>query len=215
MKVFLHSPTTLGNLPRERVTGTMNDQDKILMLGLSNRDKRAYAILFETYHAPLFRFAETYVCCPGLAEDIVQEVFIKLWENSSRRISKSIRSYLFLMVRNACIDYLRSVQVEDKKMQKLFEAQIVSDSVDLDIDDHISQKIKEAINELPEQCREVYQMSVFDGLKYSEISEELNISVSSVKVQVYRAKNSLREKLTNLREFLILFSLMHFSKKVY
>ncbi|RXQ96720.1 RNA polymerase sigma-70 factor [Ancylomarina salipaludis] len=202
-------------MPRERVTGTMNDQDKILMLGLSNRDKRAYAILFETYHAPLFRFAETYVCCPGLAEDIVQEVFIKLWENSSRRISKSIRSYLFLMVRNACIDYLRSVQVEDKKMQKLFEAQIVSDSVDLDIDDHISQKIKEAINELPEQCREVYQMSVFDGLKYSEISEELNISVSSVKVQVYRAKNSLREKLTNLREFLILFSLMHFSKKVY
>lgn len=185
------------------------------MLGLSNRDKRAYAILFETYHAPLFRFAETYVCCPGLAEDIVQEVFIKLWENPFRRVSKSLRSYLFLMVRNACIDYLRSVQVEDKKMQKLFEAQIVSDSADLDLDDDISQKIKEAINELPEQCREVYQMSVFDGLKYSEISEELNISVSSVKVQVYRAKNSLREKLTNLREFLILFSLMHFPKKVY
>ena len=176
------------------------------MLGLVNRDKRVYAILFETYHAPLFRFAETYVCCPGLAEDIVQNVFIKIWENSVSRVSKSLRSYLFLMVRNACIDYLRSVQVEDKKKQILFEAQVLSDSVDLSIDENISLKIKNAINELPEQCREVYQMSVFDGLKYSEIADELNISVSAVKVQIYRAKNSLRDKLDSLREFLILFS---------
>jgi len=186
----------------------MNDQEKIVMLGLANRDKRAYVILFETYHAPLFRFAETYVCCPGLAEDIVQEVFIKLWENPVSRVSRSLRSYLFLMVRNACIDYLRSVQVEDKKMQKLFEAQILSDSVDLDIDEDITSKIKDAIEELPEQCREVYQMSVFDGLKHAEIAEELDISLSSVKVQVYRAKNSLREKLASLREFMILFSFM-------
>lgn len=191
----------------------MNDQEKIVMIGLANRDKRAYALLFETYHAPLFRFAETYVCCPGLAEDIVQEVFIKIWENPVRRVSKSLRSYLFLMVRNACIDYLRSVQVEDKKMQKLFEAQVISDSVDLDIDEDISLKIKDAINELPEQCREVYQMSVFDGLKHAEIAEELDISISSVKVQVYRAKNNLREKLVSLREFMIFFSFMSSRKK--
>jgi len=186
----------------------MNDQEKILMLGLANRDKRAYAILFETYHAPLFRFAETYVCCPGLAEDIVQDVFIKIWENPVSRVSKSLRSYLFLMVRNSCIDYLRTVQVEDKKMQKLFEAQVLSDSVDLDIDENITLKIRDAIEELPEQCREVYQMSVYDGLKHAEIAEELDISVSSVKVQVYRAKNNLRDKLSCLREFMILFSFM-------
>ena len=190
----------------------MNDQEKILILGLANRDKSAYAILFETYHAPLFRFAETYVCCPGLAEDIVQDVFIKIWENPVSRVSKSLRSYLFLMVRNSCIDYLRSVQVEDKKKQKLFEAQVLSDSGDLDIDENISRKIKDAINELPEQCREVYQMSIFDGLKHSEIAEELEISVSVVKVQVFRAKKNLRKKLMNLREFLVLFSLMYLPK---
>jgi len=182
------------------------------MLGLANRDKRVYGLLFETYHAPLFRFAETYVCCPGLAEDIVQDIFIKIWENPLSRISRSLRSYLFLMVRNACIDYLRSVQVEDKKMQKLFEAQVLSDSVDLDINEDITLKIKDAIDELPEQCREVYHMSVYDGLKHSEIADELNISVSAVKVQVYRAKNSLREKLASLREFMILFSFMSFQK---
>jgi len=190
----------------------MNDQEKIVMLGLANRDKRVYALLFETYHAPLFRFAETYVCCPGLAEDIVQEVFIKLWENPVSRVSKSLRAYLFLMVRNACIDYLRSVQVEDKKKQKLFEAQVLSDSVDLDIDENITLKIKDAIEELPEQCREVYQMSVYDGLKHAEIAEELDISVSAVKVQVYRAKKILREKLTSLRECMLLFTSIFFSK---
>ncbi|MDE5420732.1 RNA polymerase sigma-70 factor [Ancylomarina sp. DW003] len=191
----------------------MNNQEKILLLGLANRDRRVYAILFETYHAPLFRFAESYVCCPGLAEDIVQNVFIKMWEYPLKRISKSLRSYLFLMVRNACVDYLRSIQIEDKKKQKLFEAQILSDSVDLDIDENITLKIKGAIDELPEQCREVYKMSVFDGLKYSEIADELNISVSAVKVQVFRAKNRLREKLVSLRELLVLFSFISFQKK--
>jgi RNA polymerase sigma-70 factor (ECF subfamily) len=191
----------------------MNNQEKILMLGLANRDRRVYAILFETYHAPLFRFAETYVCCPGLAEDIVQNVFIKIWENPLNRVSKSLRSYLFLMVRNACIDYLRSIQVEDKKKQKLFEAQVLSDSIDLDIDENITLKIKNAIEELPEQCREVYQMSVFDGLKHSEIADEMNISVSAVKVQVFRAKNRLREKLANLRELFVLLSFMSFPKR--
>lgn len=191
----------------------MNNQEKILLLGLANRDRRVYAILFETYHAPLFRFAESYVCCPGLAEDIVQNVFIKMWEYPLKRVSKSLRSYLFLMVRNACVDYLRSIQIEDKKKQKLFEAQILSDSVDLDIDENITLKIKGAIDELPEQCREVYKMSVFDGLKYSEIADELNISVSAVKVQVFRAKNRLREKLVSLRELLVLFSFISFQKK--
>lgn len=97
----------------------MNNQEKILLLGLANRDRRVYAILFETYHAPLFRFAESYVCCPGLAEDIVQNVFIKMWEYPLKRVSKSLRSYLFLMVRNACVDYLRSIQIEDKKAKTI------------------------------------------------------------------------------------------------
>ncbi|MCT4604131.1 MAG: RNA polymerase sigma-70 factor [Marinifilum sp.] len=180
--------------------------ETILVNGILSRDKKAFSVLFETYHAPLFRFAESYVCCPGLAEDIVQEVFIKLWENTDIRISGSLRSYLFLMVRNRCVDYLRSIKLEDKKKQQLMDAQIISDSVDLELDKGVSQRIKQAIQELPDQCRKVYELSVYSGLKHVEIAEELEISVNTVKAQVFRAKNKLRETLSNIKELLLLFS---------
>lgn len=184
-----------------------------MILGLAKRDRRTFGLLFEKYHAPLFRFAETYVGCPETSEDIVQEVFIKLWENPETRISKSLQAYLFLMVRNRCIDYLRFLQVEDKKQKKLMEALILSDSVDLELDEEVSRKIKAAIEELPVQCQQVYCMSVFDGLKHAEIADELGISVNAVKVQVFRAKKSLREKLYSLHEFLVLFSGFYFRRR--
>lgn len=180
--------------------------DKILLKGIEDRNQSSFKLLYETYHAPLFRFAESYVCCPGIAEDIVQEVFIKIWEDRASRINRSLRAYLFLMVRNRCIDYLRTMKVEDKRKLKLMESQILSDSVELNMDETITREIKKAIEELPAQCKEVYKMSVFDGLKHAEIAEELDISVDSVKVQVFRAKKGLRKKLLHLRELLLLFS---------
>jgi RNA polymerase sigma-70 factor (family 1) len=184
----------------------MENQEKLILIGLANRNRQMFEWLFKEYHAPLFRFAESYVCCPDLAEDIVQEVFIKLWENPTSHISRSLRAYLFFMVRNSCIDYLRSVKVEDKNRTKLMEAQILSDSVDIEMDESFIDRIKIVINELPDQCRQVYQMSVFDGLKHTEIAEELGISESAVKVQIFRAKKHLQKRLLHLREFLILFT---------
>ncbi|PXY03229.1 hypothetical protein DF185_03865 [Marinifilum breve] len=187
-------------------------EERLLSKKIAERDKNAFRLLFETYHAQLFRFAETYVCSPDLAEDIVQEVFIKLWENSHIKISRSLRSYLFLMVKNACIDHLRSVKLEDKKKLKLAEAQIISESVGVNLDSEVSLKIKRAIDELPDQCKEVYRMSVYSGLKHAEIADELDISVNAVKVQVYRAKKLLKKKLYSLKELLVLFS--HLFKRV-
>lgn len=183
----------------------MNNKEQLLTRGILNNDRKAYRLLYETYHASLFRFAETYVCCPGLSEDIVQEVFIKLWEESNLRIKRSLKSYLFLMVRNKCIDYLRSIHVEDKRKLKLMEAQINSDTIELSLDDKVTAEIKKAILELPAQCQQVYKMFVYDGLKYAEIALELDISIESVKVQVFRAKKNLRFKLAHLKELLILF----------
>jgi RNA polymerase sigma-70 factor (ECF subfamily) len=188
-------------------------EDRLLIRKIAQHDREAFRMLFESYHAQLFRFAEIYVCSPDIAEDIVQEVFIKLWENSGIRINQSLRSYLFLMVKNACIDYLRSLKLEDKKKKRLAEAQILSESVAINLDSEVSQKIKMAIDELPEQCKEVYRMSIYSGLKHSEIAEELNISVNAVKVQVFRAKKSLREKLYSIKELLVFFMQFYSIKK--
>lgn len=183
----------------------MEYQERELIEGIQKKERKIFVYLFEQYHAPLFRFAETYVCCPGQAEDIVQEVFIKLWERPVLTVKKSLRSYLFLMTRNNCIDYLRSVQVEDKRLKKLMEAQILSDSIDLIIDDKISATINNAVEELPEQCKRIYRMAIFDGLKYADIADELDVSVNAIKVQMFRAKKLLRHKLQNMYENLIMF----------
>lgn len=184
----------------------MEEQKGGIVTSLLHRDKKEFSSLFEKYHASLFRFAQTYVCCSSQSEDIVQEVFIKLWENPDIRIKSSVRSYLFFMVRNKCIDYLRSVHVEDENHKLLMESMIISDSIDIDFCDEAKEKIGKAIAELPSQCRQVYNMHIFHGLKNVEIAEELGLSESSVKVQIYRAKKSLREKLYSVRHMFILFS---------
>lgn len=183
----------------------VNDKDEVLLKGLRRRDNMVFGQIFEKYHASMFRFAETFVFRQEVAEDIVQEVFIKLWEMPDIRIEKSLKSYLFLMVRNRCIDYLRSLQVEDKRKKKLLEAQILSDTTDLEFDEETSEIIRKTINELPEQCRLVYNLSVYENMKYDEIAKELHISVNAVKVQIFRARKYLRKNLYALRDNLILF----------
>lgn len=188
-------------------------EDFIFIKGLKSRDSRIFARLFEKYHPEMFRFAETYVFGSDVAEDIVQEVFIKLWESKNIKIERSLKSYLFLMVRNRCIDHLRRLQVEDKKKKKMLEAQILSDSTDIEFDEVTSNIIKKAINELPDQCRQVYQMSIYDSKKYSEIANELDISVDAVKVQMFRARKYLRENLYKIRDHMILFGIFLFKNR--
>lgn len=182
----------------------INEQS--LLNGIKERSQASFRLLYETYHAPLFRFAESYVLSPDIAEDIVQEVFIKLWEDRKIKISKSLKGYLFFMVKNASLNYLRTIQLEDKRKTNLMEGQILSDVADLDLDDEVSRKIKSAIQELPPQCQKVYSLSIYSGLKQSEIAEELGISVNTVKAQIHRAKHLLREKLYQFRDLLILYS---------
>ncbi|WP_163715763.1 RNA polymerase sigma-70 factor [Mangrovibacterium lignilyticum] len=181
-------------------------QEKIFIKGLQDKNSLVFGQLFACYHASLFRFAETYLFDPQETEDVIQEVFIKLWEMPQVNIDRSLKSYLFLMVKNRCIDHLRSLQIEDKNKRKLFEAQSVSDATDVVLDAKSEALIKKTIEELPEQCKQVYQLAVFQDLKYQDIASELNISVSAVKVQMFRARKYLKENLGGLRESLSLFS---------
>ncbi len=191
----------------------MEIDEEILLKGIADRNQNTYRLLYEQFHVPLFRFAESYVCCPGIAEDIVQDVFIKLWENNKLKISKSLRAYLFFMTRNASLNYLRKIQIEDKKKLILMEAQVLSESIEINMDEEISERIKTAIKELPEQCQKVYSLSLYGGLKYAEIAEEMGISINSVKTQMRRAKQQMRSKLYRLRDMMILYSHVFFQRK--
>lgn len=164
--------------------------------------------IFDNYYEKMFRFAESYVYDSQMAEDIVQDVLLGFLEKKTKLLKKeSIFSFLLTSVKHRCIDHIRKRNIEDEKNQKLMEAHIVSDTVEYTINDDLLKSIQAAIEELPQQCRDIFKLTVINGLKYKEAAEELDTTINTIKAQKNRAVNYLKKKVFALNEkpFLIFF----------
>ena len=127
-----------------------------------------FSELYLTYYSKLVRFAKEFVIQEEDAENITQDVFIILWEN--RDFIKHIdnmNAYLFRLVRNKCLDYLKHKVFE----QRYVESVQTSYEVDVVEDNDTEILIRAAINSLPKRCRDIFLLSRVEGLKYKEISE--------------------------------------------
>lgn len=163
--------------------------------------------LFNTYYARLCLFAHKIIENKEAAEDIVQDVFVKIW-NKSIDVTEpaAIKSFLYLSVRNACLNYLRHVGVE----QKFLDSQN-SNSTEVDkvleniIRAEVLGEVHRAIESLPAGCRQVLKLAYFESLKNDAIAKELGVSINTVKTQKQRALQLLRMKLDiNTYIFLIM-----------
>ena len=145
--------------------------------------------------------------CAYASEEVVQEVLFKLWTNrESIIITSSIQSYLFRAVRNASLNVLKHVNIrEDYKAQHEYERDDELSSEDEMIVSELDQKIRVAIDQLPIERKKVFILSRYDGLKYKEIADKLNISVSTVENQMVKALKFLREELKDYLPWIILF----------
>lgn len=127
-----------------------------------------------------------------MAEEIVQNTFTYLWENASRlEIQTTVESYLHGMVRNASLNHLKHLKVQEKyeshvKQLNAFE---LANFAELD---ELEEAIHNALNSLPEKCREIFEMSRYQEMKYKEISDQLGISIKTVETQMSRALKALR-----------------------
>lgn len=138
-----------------------------------------------------------------MAEDIAQEAFIKAWEQlKDGGEINNFKAWIYRCVRNACVDYLR----------KRKTTVVIDEYDDVDVDENdidtsnLDARIWQAIDELPERCREIFLMSKRDGLSIDEIASELNLSIKTVKNQLTKALSRLRESLsTNHRPFFLPF----------
>ena len=161
--------------------------------------------LFREFFPPLMAFARKILMDEDDAREVVQKVFIALWEKRQEiDLSTSLKSYLFTSVHNRCLNAIR-----DRKKFSSEEVPEVTGEWDVSTQIEsmeLEDKIMEAVESLPEKCREVFELSRFDGLKYSEIAEHLNISVKTVENQMSKALKILREKL--LKYLTILLWLM-------
>ncbi len=167
-------------------------------------DIKAFEMLYNEQYTPLCHFAQRFVFDLDTAREIVQDVFIRIWEKRTSLPAEISLTYLYTSVRNKCIDYLKHLNVENefkkKRIKEVLEPGNNSfNTIDHPLDGLITKElenaIKDAIGSLPEKCREIFELSRFKGMKYREIAEELNISVKTVETQISRAFASLRKKL--------------------
>ncbi len=181
----------------------ISDRSTQLFLQVKKGDDKALEELFFRTFPRLFDFASKITRDNAIAEDILQDAFIKLWEKKGRIESINIEAYLFKLVRNQCLDYIRFVKIvseketelaEVSKYEELYRIDFVRDEPCLLIREELKNEIEKTIDSLPARCREVFILSKIDGLKNREIAEKLQINIKNVERHLARAAKTFTEK---------------------
>jgi|WetSurSiteA1Bulk_404760.scaffolds.fasta_scaffold00348_6 RNA polymerase sigma-70 factor, ECF subfamily len=186
------------------LTGMLSETDIYLVNAIQKGDYQAFKMLFDSYYTGLCRFARGYVGSVETAEDLVSDLFVKIWEQPQIMAATiSLKGYLYRSVYNSCINYLtrtrrRFENLDTETMNNLNA--LMPQSFD-DVPSMVLQlaelddEIEKAIGQLPAECGKIFIMSRKEELSHREIAQKLNISENTVKVQIYRALSKLREAL--------------------
>ncbi len=186
--------------------------------GLIIGDEETYISLFREYYVSLCAYSRRYVGRKDVAEEIVSDTFLKIWENRvSLQINTSIKSYLFQAVCNNSLNYLRKLKKEetlDEYFMETTSENIGFASISEEIDEQslamesMNEKIEEAVCLLPVQQQKVFRLKRFEGKKNKEIAEILGISVKTVEMHLSKATLALRQKLKDYLPAFLLFLLL-------
>jgi RNA polymerase sigma-70 factor (family 1) len=175
----------------------MDDNERFIN-ELNKRSALAYYKLYDDYYKALVAYSTNFVSAIESAEDIVQDLFIGIWEKNLTFFSySSLKHYLYNSVRNASINYLKHQNVEALYIQKLIDTYKGFDDEDDVYEEEVYRLLFKAIDKLPSRCKEVFLLYM-DGKKNEEIADMLNIAVETVKTQKKRAIQSLKKQLGSL-----------------
>jgi RNA polymerase sigma-70 factor (family 1) len=172
--------------------------NRLLLEKIKKSDTNAFSVIFTTYYRDLSIFACHFTNDIEISEEIVQDVFVQLWENRELlQISSSLKSYLLKTVQNRCFDWKRHQKVKNNYSEKIltnpsvFENNTENYILYSELENHIEQ----ALNELPEEYDIAFRMNRYEGLTYPEIAEKTGVSVRTIEVRIGKALQILREKL--------------------
>ncbi|MCA1919303.1 MAG: RNA polymerase sigma-70 factor [Flavobacterium piscis] len=173
------------------------DNNATLIESLSKGDEGAYNYLIDTYHHQLCVYANSLVKNIYSAEDIVQNVFIKVWEQRTRlKPDHALKSFLYKLVYNEFIDLYRKNQSLFSLEKSYYDA---LNSVIQEDDSESFQRVLNVVNReiqnLPPKCKEVFILSKKEGLTNIEIAEHLDVSIKTVEAQITKAFSILRSSL--------------------
>lgn len=163
---------------------------------INQKQRSAYHELFREYYQSLVMFAMRYVNEQGEAEDIVQDLFVAVWEKNEKFHSYlSFRAFLYTSVRNTCLNRIKHRKVEEKYVDYSIRHTDESQNEDYNmLEEELYRQLFQVIDELPPRCREVFLLHL-DGKKNEEIATKLQITLLTVKTQKKKALRYLRERL--------------------
>ncbi len=202
---------TPGDPSKGTLDSEVAENDVYLIKAITKGNKDAFKIIFERYYNPLIRFAFRYVQCQSIAEGLVQDIFVWIWENRrSWTVDRNLKTYLFRAVKNRAIDYWRKESTYDKYVED-YSAYLStfiteSDTINEPEESDFVRAARIAIEELPNKPRMIYKLNRLEGLTYREIAEVLEISPKTVESNMSRALNSLRQKLSSYMPVLLMIS---------
>lgn len=173
---------------------------------IRNGNEAAFEKIFKMYFKNLHAFAYTFMKDTDIAEEIVQNVFFRIWEKKDQlQIDDSLKAYLYRSVHNESLNHIKHLKVKNS-FQLQYSDHMESSNPDASSNmmaSELENDIQKAINELPQQCRTIFQMSRFEQLKYQQIADQLNISIKTVENQMGKALRVLRTKLVEYLPFLL------------
>ncbi|MGQ0764307.1 MAG: RNA polymerase sigma-70 factor [Gemmatimonadota bacterium] len=177
--------------------------DTELIARIRGGDERALEEVFRAHYAAMCSVVRRIVFAPDVAEELVQDVFFKLWaRRESMTEIDSLRTYLYRAARNTALNHLRRKRLENAHEQKEAskgEPASVESTDDAAAAADLADAVRAAVEKLPERCREIFLMSRDGGLTYGQIATELGISIKTVETQMGRALRSLRLSLERFR----------------
>ena len=179
----------------------------LIISEINKRNKYVFKKLFNKHYKGLVIYANGYLFDMDSSKDIVQDVFIYIWEYSGKlNIKTSLKAYLYSMVRNRCLNYLKSIKVTDNFSFLDFNISLITeevyDSSSEQDKSKVYNKVLEIVDTLPEKMQQVVKLKFLHNYKYAQIAEELGVSINTVKTQLKRAKYKITQMVTSLLFFM-------------
>jgi RNA polymerase sigma-70 factor (ECF subfamily) len=176
------------------------DIDKVLA-SFAKDDEQAVDLIYNHYYPRLYRFSRTFLKLDDGIDDILQEVFVRIWENRKNiRSAQTFNSYIFTITRNLLLNELRNRLNNEKFRDRLAKAAMAEEYTDSQFTDYneLKEKIDNLVEQLPERQREVFKLSRIEGLSHREIAAKLSISDKTVEYHIGQSISFLKAKLKSL-----------------
>lgn len=187
----------------------MQTQETNIIKGIRNGDESAFEFIYQNYYTALCVLAIRIIKIQEEAEEIVQEIIVNLWnKRESINITKNLKAYLFQSVHNNALNHLKKQNRENNYTISISEhlQEVYANQSEKILVNELETIVKEAIEKLPEQTKSIFKQSRFEGLKYSDIAKNENLTIKGIEFHMSKALQFLK---TELKEHLYLIVLFY------